>query len=267
VEAIGESKGLGVKFAQLVGFFDFAMEASVREVLSSVRVESVPLSSPFISQVIYEEFGKLPRQLFSEWESKPFAAASIGQVHLARLHSGEKVTVKVQYPGIVEALGSDLATLSLLGQLGGLIFKDAHRFQFIDESREKVFEECDYVLEVTHQSMYHEILRGHPTLHIPRVFFEFSGKKVLTTEFCPGVPLREFCEKASQDQRNTAGEAIWDFSEGICFKHGIFNADPHAENFLFHNGKVTCLDFGSVKKIDDKRLELWGKSCPSFARG
>lgn len=251
VSSLNEAKGLPVKIGQMLSYFDFHMPFAVREIFASLRNEGLPINPLVVARIIQEDFGQPPSQLFAEWETTPFAAASIGQVHRARLKSGERVAVKVQYPGIRETIESDLDGISLLGRLSSLILRIGDAGTILEEIREHLRQKCDYLVEANHQERFAEIFKNHHRITIPKVFRQHLSKRVLVTEYFEGASLEDFAGKASQTERNLAGEALWDYFNLPKYQHRLFNCDPHAGKFIFTPERVVCLDFGSIKRSSE----------------
>ncbi|MBI3556568.1 MAG: AarF/ABC1/UbiB kinase family protein [Deltaproteobacteria bacterium] len=256
-DQLGELKGLMMKMGQMVSYMDFALPEVARAAFEKLQHSTPPMGANVIAQIIFEEFGRGPRELFAEWSPNPIAAASIGQVHRARLHSGEEVAVKVQYPGISKTLDSDLKNAGLLDTLSTFLFRGQERGTFVAELRERLMEECDYLKEAANQEHFRELYSQDARVVIPRVFREFSTRRVLTTEFIQAKSFKEFNETASQSQRNRAGEVMWDVAFASIFRHCIFNGDPHPGNYLFTEDRVVFLDFGCVKRFDAAFVDEW----------
>ena len=174
------------------------------------------------NRVVFEEFGKRPKDLFLKWSEKPFVAASIGQVHRAQLFTGEEVAVKVQYPKIVAEIESDLD--QLLKGTNPEIAKDF---------RERILEECDFLKEAENQTRFKSIFEDARTILIPKVFGQLTSQSVLTTEFVEGKSYRDFLDGATQVEKNRAAETIIHFFTFAGFKHGLIQGDPHPGNYLF----------------------------------
>jgi len=249
VKSLNEAKGLPVKVAQMMGYFDFNMPYAVREVFASLRNQGIPMNPLTIAQVIKEDLGAPPSQVFAHWEATPFAAASIGQVHRARLKSGEQAAVKVQYPGIQETIEFDMGSISILGKLSNLVLRGGDGAAIISEIKEHLLQECDYEREASNQEFFSGLFQDHPAIVIPKIHRKYSTKRVIVSAFHEGLSLESFAGSASQEEKNRAAEALWDFFNVSKFKHGFFHCDPHAGNFIFSGKKVVCLDFGCVKKV------------------
>jgi predicted unusual protein kinase regulating ubiquinone biosynthesis (AarF/ABC1/UbiB family) len=204
-----------------------------------------------------EDQGQLPRQLFADWSPRPFAVASIGQVHRARLANGDEVAVKVQYPGVTDALEVDLRGIELLDHLLSLIFRGQKRGAVLAELRERLSEECDYRVEAQNQEEFRRRWQSRPGLKIPKVRLERSSRRILVSEFADGEGIDAFLEHATPAERDRVGLLIYGFFiESFC-RDGMFNADPHPGNYLFANGDVILLDFGSVKRMEAAQIEWW----------
>ena len=257
VSTVGELKGVALKAGQILGYLDYLLPEQQRVEIASLQYSSRSMSPAAAAGVVLEEFGELPRALFAEWSPVPFAAASIGQVHRARLRSGEEVAVKIQYPNIVQAIKSDLRSAEVLDTLMRLLFRGQAPGTFIAELAERFDEECDFVREAAHQEEFRRTWASQPGLRIPRVFPEFTRPRVLVTEFVTGETADIFARRASQAARDRAGLVLWKFAHESALQRGLFHADPHAGNFLFVDDDVVVLDFGCVKYLPASFRHAW----------
>ncbi|HEX6393815.1 MAG TPA: AarF/ABC1/UbiB kinase family protein [Acidimicrobiales bacterium] len=265
---MGDMKGATMKAGQILSFVDMdaLIPASQRDMfqsaLTGLQDDVPPLALEEISGVIHSELGAPPERLFAFFSAEPVAAASIGQVHLARLGDGTEVAVKVQYPGVAEAVRADLANTELFaGAIGTALRFLGPRAPRIDprvlaeEIRDRVTDELDYRLEAASQETFHALYEGHPYIHVPRVYGELSTGRVLVSDYVHGQRWTSAIT-APPDVRSRWGEGIFRFVYTSLYRHGLFNADPHPGNFLFHeDGGVTFLDFGSVQRFDDEQLK------------
>jgi len=178
-------------------------------------------------------------------------------VHRARLKSGELVAVKVQYPRIVEAIDADLKNALLAERASALIFRGLDAGVFTAELRERFLEECDYRQEAANQLELRRLWSGRDGVFIPRVFEEMTTSRILVTELAPGNDFETFCGRASQSEKDRAGDIIYRFAYESIFNHGLFNADPNPGNYLFDERGVTFLDFGCVKRFPPEHLARW----------
>jgi len=257
VDGLGEMKGFAMKVGQMASYLDFALPEGARDVLATLQTSTRPMAPSVVAQVFLEDLGDSPRRLFAEWNGRPFAAASIGQVHRARLQSGEVVAVKVQYPGVAQAIRADLKNAALVDRASRLIFRAQQPGIILDELRERFLEECDYRLEAAHQEEFRRLWAGRRGVTIPRAFTELTTERILVTELCQGDHLASFLARATQAEKNRAGALIWDFAFESIFRHGLFNGDPHPGNFLFDARGVTFVDLGCVKRFQAQHVERW----------
>jgi predicted unusual protein kinase regulating ubiquinone biosynthesis (AarF/ABC1/UbiB family) len=248
-EALGNMKGAMMKLGQLASFLDDGLPQPIRDALASLQQDAPPMSGELAASVIEAELGAPPEKLFAEWDPVPIAAASIGQVHRALTHDDVAVAVKVQYPGVDEAIKADLDNSDMLFGIIGMVMPGFDPKPLVQEIRERVGEELDYRIEAANQTLFVEHYRGHPFIHVPAVVPSLSAQRVLTTELADGVRFSEV-EGWSQEERNLAGEAIYRFVFRSIYDMRTFNGDPHPGNYLFRpGGQVTFLDFGLVKKF------------------
>jgi predicted unusual protein kinase regulating ubiquinone biosynthesis (AarF/ABC1/UbiB family) len=205
------------------------------------------MSADLAAGVIERELGKPPDELFAEWDPVPIAAASIGQVHRAITREGRAVAVKVQYPGVDEAIRADLDNAGLLFSGMKMMFPGMDTGPIVDEVRVKLAEELDYRREAENQRFFTDAYAGHPFIHVPAVIDEYSTARVFTSELAEGARFDEV-QGWTQEERDLAAESIYRFVIRSMWRLHAFNGDPHPGNYLFRpGGRVTFLDFGLVK--------------------
>jgi predicted unusual protein kinase regulating ubiquinone biosynthesis (AarF/ABC1/UbiB family) len=267
-QLLGDMKGVAMKIGQLVSFLDAGLvpeeyRGIYQQIVGSLQADAPPMSIELVHGVIEAELGRPVDEVFEWFGERPMAAASIGQVHAAHLHGGREVVVKVQYPGVAEAIRSDLANGELLADLvtfgnrllGPMRLRSDVR-AVVDELRDRITEELDYRLEATNQAEFAELYRDHPFIRIPEVVPELSTERVLVMDEADGMRWTAALEQP-QALKDTWGEVICRFVYSALYTTGIFNGDPHPGNYLFHeDGSVTFLDFGCVKRFDDEQIAL-----------
>ncbi|MPZ88528.1 MAG: AarF/ABC1/UbiB kinase family protein [Nitriliruptorales bacterium] len=252
LELLGSMKGAAMKLGQIASFVDLDLppevQATYHEVLADLRDAAPPTDPKTIARVVADEFGAPPEQVFAEWSPEPLASASIGQVHWARLHDGTEVAAKVQYPGVAEAVESDLANAEMFTPLARLISPNLKVKPLIEELRARVIDELDYQREAQHQQAFFERYDGHPFIRVPRVFPDYSRPRILTAEYVDGRSFDGMLRTSTREEQQRYGEIIYRFVFGSLNRFRLFNADPHPGNYLFpEDGSVVFLDFGSVK--------------------
>jgi hypothetical protein len=167
------------------------------------------------------------------------------------------VAVKVQYPGIAEAVETDLRGAELLDRLVSAIFRGQEPGVILAELRERMTEECDYLAEARAQEEFRLRWAGRAGFQIPRVYQDISSRRILVSDLSPGESFDSFLAHASGQERDRAGELIFTFFiESFC-RDRVFNADPHPGNYLFLDGDVVLLDFGCVRRLDHARIDWW----------
>jgi len=257
-EALGGMKGALMKVGQMASYLDQGLPEPVRDALAQLQADAPPMAADLAVATVEAELGGKVDDLFLEFERVPMAAASIGQVHRALLADGREVAVKVQYPGVDDAIRADLANAGLLFQAVGMLFPGLEPGPIVEEIRARVLEELDYVQEASNQRLFVDAYRDHPFIHVPEVVDERSSARVLTTELARGARFDEV-RGWSQEERDLAGEAIFRFVFRSLYRLLAFNGDPHPGNYLFSpGGQVVFLDFGLVKHFTAPEVETFG---------
>lgn len=275
-ELLGHSKGALMKAGQIVSFVSAApaipeeFRPIYQAALQRLRDDAPPMAPELVRSVLERELGQRTESAFAQFDWEPLAAASIGQVHAARLHDGRTVAVKIQYPGVAEAIQADLKNSELLATFFGLIFGLSSRRASADlrgvaqEMGARIAEELDYRLEAANQAEFADIYRGHPFIHVPEVIGEMCTDRVLTQELVQGKSWSEALT-CKQELRNSWAEAIYRFVYATQQRFRLINADPHPGNYLFHDdGSVSFLDFGCVKRFRREQIEVMtaiGRAC------
>ncbi|MCA9520010.1 MAG: AarF/ABC1/UbiB kinase family protein [Myxococcales bacterium] len=260
---LDEMKGLMLKVGQMVSYLDSTLPPAAQELLRRLQAESKPMSYAVIAEVIRHELGADPPRVFESFDERPFAAASIGQVHRARVE-GRDVAVKVQYPGIAKLLEADVRTISRLSRFA-LFFSQIDGPDVLAELNARLQEECDYSLEALHQRYFAHALAETPGVRVPAVLGGYSTARVLTSELCEGLGFYDFIASASSEVKNRAATTIYRSCFQSIFHHCTYNADPHPGNYIFGaDGLVTLLDFGCVKRFSATFIDVWKRLARSI---
>jgi len=258
-KVLGELKGGAMKFGQALSVFESALPEEVagpyRAALTKLQEAAPPMPTSTVHAVLTERLGEDWHDLFLEFEDKPAAAASIGQVHRGVWHDGREVAVKVQYPGAGEALLSDLNQLSRFARLLGPLIPGMDIKPLITELKDRVSEELDYGLEAQAQQAHAEEFADDPDVVVPEVVHQ--SDEVLITEWIDGVPLSEVISDGTEEQRDRAGQLLARFLFSGPARTGLLHADPHPGNFRLLPGgpegeddwRLGVLDFGTVDRL------------------
>jgi predicted unusual protein kinase regulating ubiquinone biosynthesis (AarF/ABC1/UbiB family) len=259
--ALGNMKGAFMKVGQMASYLDDGLPEPVRQALTQLQSQAPPMSVELVRIELERELGAPMNQIFVEFDDEPIASASIGQVHRAivRMPDGTEkaVAVKVQYPGVAEAIDADLKTADLLGAMLAFGFKSLNPEDMVAEVKDRIREELDYELEARNQQQFADFYRGHPFIHVPEVVTEFSTARILTSDLVVGHTFAEVLTWP-QEQRDMAGEAIFRFVFRSLYRFRAFNGDPHPGNYIFHkDGRVTFLDFGLIKHFTEDEMQMF----------
>jgi predicted unusual protein kinase regulating ubiquinone biosynthesis (AarF/ABC1/UbiB family) len=260
VERLGQMKGAAMKIGQVISTVEpFALPDEERDriqrKLGELRNNVEPMGFPNIRKVIEHDLGGKVKEFFSDFDEDAFAAASIGQVHRATTHDGELVAVKVQYPGIAEAVDADLRNLNLIFPLVRRLAPGLDTKALGAEIRERISEELDYELEAQNHRTMARTWRGHPFIHVPRVLTSLSSRRVLVSEYVEGMPFDDV-RGLDQAERDRFGEIVFRFFFATLDRAGLALGDPHPGNYLLReDGKVSFLDFGLVRKVSPAHLD------------
>jgi predicted unusual protein kinase regulating ubiquinone biosynthesis (AarF/ABC1/UbiB family) len=269
---LGEMKGAAMKLGQLASFVDTEFlppeyAEMYQEQLAALRTSAPSMPWDRVRTVLDEEYrGEPIDELFAEVEEEAFAAASIGQVHRGSLHDGRRVALKIQYPGIAEALESDLRNASMIVRLARAIAPGLDAKEVAEELRLRVMEELDYEYEAQSQRSFARAYRDHPFIYVPDVLTRLSRRRVLVTEYVEGLQFPEVKELPQAD-RDRFGEIIFRFCFGSIYHLQQFNADAHPGNYLLMaDERVAFLDFGMTKRLDRDQIELEQRAVDAAAR-
>jgi predicted unusual protein kinase regulating ubiquinone biosynthesis (AarF/ABC1/UbiB family) len=261
VQTLGRMKGAAMKIAQLASFIDIEfLPPEYRELyqrqLAQLRTQAPKMPWKKVKKVLDEEWAEPVEELFESFGHEAAAAASIGQVHRAVLPDGRRVAVKIQYPGVAEAIAADMQNAGMIMRMAKALAPGLDASAAAAELKERVMEELDYELEAQKQRSFARGYRGHPFIHVPDVVTRLSTGRVLVTEWVDGIGFEEV-RALPQAERDRFGEIVFRFCFGSIFHLQHFNADAHPGNYiLMPDGRVAFLDFGMTKHLDRDQIEL-----------
>ncbi len=250
---LGRMKGLPMKVGQiltyLTGVLPEAHRETWREALRPLQAHSAAVDPKACRWVLEAELKAPVGEVFERFDPEPVASASIGQVFFGHW-KGRPVAIKVQYPGIAQAIADDLANMDGLAALLRPVLPTLDIASVLGELRDRLLEECDYRREAENQRRFGALLESEPDVIIPAVLDELCTERVLVTEWVEGHVLDRFLELSAPADRYRAGEALFRCSFGPMLE-GWVHADPHPGNFLFlEGGRIAVLDFGCVQPLD-----------------
>jgi len=241
----------------------------INEVLQRVQDSADYMPASQRNKVLASNLGSDWRDLFSSFEEKPMAAASIGQVHSAVLKStGMPVAIKIQYPGVANSIHSDLNNLSILLNASRLLPKGLYLDKTIANARTELAWECDYVREAEAGKRFQQLLRDEQDIFtVPRIFDEASGAQVLTMEMMTGKGVTKL-RNLTQEQKDWIGTHILRLCLREITEFKYMQTDPNWTNFLFNseNNRVELLDFGASREYPDKFIVPYVKVLQAASR-
>ena len=279
----GRLKGGLAKVAQLAAYDPGASlgrgrgaTEGARAVLGELWDRAPAVAADAIEMVIAQDLGRPPEVLFDSWDPRPLAAASLGQVHAARLRDGTEVVVKVQYPGVADALRADLADASFVRKLAGAEIGRTLEEEAVHALADAVRRELDYRKEAAAQARFAAAWEGDPVVRVPAVVDPLTSERVLTTVRARGKTVVEVAAHATPEVRREAAMGIYRFAWGSPLAHRLLNADPNPGNFLIEAAgaepvRVWCLDFGCTDELPETvhaaDRELWWALLDEEAEG
>jgi predicted unusual protein kinase regulating ubiquinone biosynthesis (AarF/ABC1/UbiB family) len=249
--SLSELKGSALKVAQMMSMDNQMLPQAYQDKFSMAQYSAPALSFPLISKTFVQQLGKKPHDIFDDFSKDAVNAASIGQVHKAKIKE-HIYAVKIQYPGVADAISSDLKLVKpLAGKL--LNMKSADMEMYMSEVESKMIEETDYALELNRSTFISEKCSFISNLKFPKYYKEYSANRVLTMDWMDGKMFPDFIKtNPSQEVRNQVGQAMWDFFLYQMKELRMVHADPHPGNFIVdHSNNLCVLDFGCVKEIPE----------------
>jgi predicted unusual protein kinase regulating ubiquinone biosynthesis (AarF/ABC1/UbiB family) len=261
VAALGTMKGAAMKLGQVMSFLDVGLvpeeyREEFQRKLGELRDAAPKVRFDDMRKVIEADLDDPLGEAFANFEEDPIAAASIGQVYRAQLHDGRDVAVKVQYPGVAQAVRADMQNLGLILRLMKRVAPGLDVKATAEEIRARIGDELDYELEAQNQRRLARIFRGHPFIVVPDVVTSLSRERVLVSEFVTGAGF-DAVKQMDQEVRDRVGEIVFRFFFGCMYRHHQFSGDPHPGNFLLMaDGRVAFLDFGLFKVMPSELLEI-----------
>ena len=260
VEQLGQLRGAAMKVGQVLSTVDFTAlpeeeRESFKQTLAALRDDVPPLPFREVEKLLRDELGERPAAVFAEFEEEAFAAASIGQVHRAVTREGVAVAVKIQYPGVAEAVDTDLRNLTLILPLLKRLAPGLDVKALYGELRERIGEELDYEIEAQSHRAVARAHRDHPFVLVPEVLTRLSSRRVLVSELLVGARFEEV-KRRDDATRDRFGEIVFRFYFGLVKYLRRASGDPHPGNYLLlPDGRVGFLDFGLMRVLDEGYLE------------
>ena len=244
-------RGAAMKLGQLLSMdAGDLLSPELAQLLALLRSDANPMPHKQLVEVLKEQWGDDWLSRFSHIELRPFAAASIGQVHLAYQENGEKLAVKVQYPGIAKSVESDVDNVITLLTLSRLLPKDLDIKPLVNEAKAQLLAEADYLREADYLIRYKNALNGNTHFKVPNVYTSHSTEQVLTMEYVNAEPIESITEQP-QIQRSFVAEQLINLFFKEMFEFKLIQTDPNFANFHYQTEtqKIVLFDFGATREI------------------
>ena len=258
-EGLLKMRGAALKIGQFISFQDTQkLPPSLIKAMERTRREAYIMPAAQLERVLKTELGNDWQTFFDEFDMMPFAAASIGQVHIAK-YKGIKVAVKIQYPGIDESINSDLNNLSRLFEWTNILPRGLFVDALVNNSRQDLVNECNYTLEAENQMRFADLLKEDSGFFVPKVFKEVSTKHVLVSEFLDSLIFEDVCKVSNQTIRDSIGQRIMLLTVREIFEFKFMQTDPNPANFQYcpRTNQVQLLDFGASKAYSDSFISKY----------
>ncbi|SCP03404.1 ABC1 family, putative [Plasmodium malariae] len=255
---LSKMRGVVLKLGQMISLQDEYLSPIVIKALKLVNNSADVMPESQLINVLIKELGNDYEKKFDFFNYKPFASASIGQVHEAKIKN-KKVAVKIQYPGIYESIDSDIKNLLFINQYTDLILKNLYIENVCKEIKKELKCECDYINEAKYYVLFKKIFQKSKYFYVPSVYTEYITKHVLVTSYVDGITIDEVAEKYPQVIRDSLGQRILYLCLHELFVFKIMNTDPNLGNFLYNvqNDKLCLIDFGATRTYKNEFVDQY----------
>ena len=250
-QGLSHLRGAALKLGQMLSMDSGAvLPEELTAILARMRDDAQPMPPKQLQAVLNAEWGSGWYGRFQRFDVRPFAAASIGQVHRAVLPGGRMLAIKVQYPGVRDSIDSDVDNMASLMRLPGLLPRGMDLAPLMAEAKRQLHGEADYLAEAQHLSRFRALLEGSPDFVLPELEPDLCTAQVLAMSYVESAPL-ESLTTAPQSTRDRVAFALIDLVLRELFEFGVMQTDPNLANYRYHlkTGRIVLLDFGAVQPI------------------
>jgi predicted unusual protein kinase regulating ubiquinone biosynthesis (AarF/ABC1/UbiB family) len=252
-DKLAQLRGAAMKVGQMLSMdAGELLPPELSEVLAKLRSEANYMPHKQLVGVLKSQWGEHWLDAFGQFELRPFAAASIGQVHLAYLATGEKLAVKIQYPGIKDSIDSDIDNVATLLKMSGLVPDNIKLDQLLLQAKQQLHHEADYIHEAALLNQYQNWVKQQTHFVVPKVYPQLSNDSILSMEFVEGAPI-ESVISLDQTSRNKIASQLLQLFLDELFSFKLVQTDPNFGNFQYQadTGKIVLLDFGATRAVPE----------------
>jgi len=258
-DQLAQMRGAAMKIGQLISMdTGDVLPPELAEIMGRLRSDAHFMPPPQLKKVLNANWGEGWIRHFKRFDTRPIAAASIGQVHRALLRDGRDLAVKVQYPGIAQSIDSDVANVGALIRMSGLLPPGLEIDPYLEEACKQLHEETDYVLEGTHLSRFADLLADDARFDLPMLHGDWTTRDVLAMSFVEGVAIEDAASEP-QEERDRIGTHLMDLMLNELFSFGVMQTDPNFANYRYNTKteRIVLLDFGATRVIDPSIIALY----------
>ncbi|MDO6777083.1 AarF/ABC1/UbiB kinase family protein [Shewanella sp. 3_MG-2023] len=252
-EKLAQLRGAAMKVGQMISMDSGdLLPPEISDILAKLRDDAKAMPHKQLVAILKQQWGQDWLAPFAQFELRPFAAASIGQVHLAYLDSGEKLAVKIQYPGIKDSIDSDIDNVASLLKMAQLVPDHVQFDKLLTEAKAQLHHEADYHYEANLLQQYYTWVADTPHFVVPRVYSQLSTDSILVMQFIEGVPIESVLNMAQSIRDKVATRLLSLFLDEL-FTFKLVQTDPNFANFMYQADpdKIVLLDFGATRSISD----------------
>lgn len=258
-EKLAQMRGAAMKIGQLVSMDtgEF-LPPEMAQIMARLRDDAHIMPPSQLKQVLNANWPDKWLSHFAKFDVRPIAAASIGQVHRARLKDGRDLAIKVQYPGVAKSIDSDVANVGALIKMSGLLPKGFTLAPYLEEARLQLHQETDYALEGQHLHRFGTMLADVPEFTLPQYDPEWSTPEILAMSYVEGVPIEQAFAQPKEERCRIA-HALIELTLRELFDEGVMQTDPNFANYRYapETGQIILLDFGATRVLDPKVVDQY----------
>jgi predicted unusual protein kinase regulating ubiquinone biosynthesis (AarF/ABC1/UbiB family) len=258
-DQLAQMRGAAMKVGQLVSMDTGDMlPPELAKIMARLRQDAHFMPPAQLKTVLAENWKDGWLKAFAQFDVRPVAAASIGQVHRARLRDGRDLAIKVQYPGVARSIDSDVSNVGALIRMSGLLPSGFDLAPYLDEARKQLHEETDYAREGAHLTTFGRLLATDARFVVPKLHSDWTTPRILAMSFEPGRPVEEAATFPQHDRDRIAHDLI-DLMLRELFEFGLMQTDPNFANYRFRpdTGRIILLDFGATRELDGRIATLY----------
>ncbi|MFA8441878.1 ABC1 kinase family protein [Yoonia sp.] len=258
-EKLAQMRGAAMKIGQLMSMDSGEfLPPELAQIMARLRDDAHVMPPAQLKKVLTANWPDGWLGQFAQFDVRPIAAASIGQVHRARLKDGTELAIKVQYPGVAQSIDSDVANVGALLRMSGLLPKGFELAPYLEEARKQLHLETDYVHEGQNLARFGRLLADAPAFTVPTYFPEWSTREILAMSFVEGAPI-ETAFTQPKPERDRIADALIGLTLRELFDDGLMQTDPNFANYRYDpaTGQIVLLDFGATRVLDAKVVDQY----------